>query len=68
LDGFKVRASHRENVCSLIDQRGRQRLTTKTTDVTAFLHAHLHGIKTRRLATNGVHTSRGNLNIFAISN
>src|SRR5215470_16534697 len=68
LNGFKMGSGHCENVCSLVDQRCRQRLTAQTANVCAFLCADLHRIETRRLATDGVHTSGGNFYILAISN
>jgi hypothetical protein len=62
-----MRAGHGKDMSGAFDQRGREWLAPKVTDVHAFILANLHGVQTGRLPANGVHSSRGHLNIFSVS-
>ena len=67
VNGFKVRAGHRENVRRAIDQLGGERLATLIANVYTFGFANLHRVKTWRLAAHGMYPGGRNFNIFAIA-
>ena len=68
MDRLKVRASHRKNVRSAIDEGRRERLTAHIANIRTVFCADLHSIQTWGLAAHCVNTSRNNLDVAAISN
>ena len=62
-----MRAGHGEDVGGLIDQRRGQWLTAQATNVDALRFANLDRVKTWWLASNRMHASRRDLDIFPIA-
>ena len=67
MDRLEMRSGHGEDVSGSIDQRSRQRLTTKVTDVDTFVGADLDCIKAGRLSANRVDTGGSDFNVVAMS-
>ena len=67
VNGFKVRAGHRENVRRAIDQGRREWLAALAADIRAFLFADLHRVKTWRLSAHGMHASRKNFDVATVT-
>src|SRR5205814_6223201 len=67
LDSFDMRASHREDMGGALDQRRGERLAAHWLNVNAFPSADIHGVRARRLSSNGMYSRGCNLNVLAIS-
>jgi len=63
-----VRASHRKNVRSVIDEGRRERLTAHVANIRTVFCADLHSIQTWGLAAHCVDTGRNNVDVPTISN
>jgi hypothetical protein len=67
LDRFEVRASHREDVSSFINQCCGQGLTSKIAYIYVFHRADFHSVETWGLPPNGVDTGRADPDVLSIS-
>ena len=67
LDCLQVRAGHGKNVCGPINQGGGERLTAYIANIRACFRTDFDRVKTWRLATYCVHTSRNNFDVFSVA-